>query len=34
MWQFLSRSFRNGKQVWVQSRNGKIFNAGVNVTPK
>ena len=29
-----SKTFRNGKQVWTQVRNGKIVNAGVNYVPK
>lgn len=29
-----SQIFRNGKQVWVQTRNGIIENAGVNIYPK
>ncbi len=29
-----SKTFRNGKQVWVQSINNKIINAGVNFTPR
>ncbi|XTB52970.1 hypothetical protein LDK11_12260 [Fusobacterium nucleatum] len=29
-----SKTFRNGKQVWVQTINGKIINAGVNKEPK
>jgi hypothetical protein len=29
-----SRIFRNGKQIWVHSRNGRIFDAGVNLIPK
>ena len=29
-----SQTFRNGSQVWVQTRNGKIINAGVNLIPK
>ena len=32
--QGFARTFRNGRQVWVQVRNGKIFNAGVNKIPK
>lgn len=29
-----SKLFRNGRQVWTQSLNGKITNAGVNSIPK
>lgn len=29
-----SQTFRNGKQVWSQTLNGKIINAGVNTIPK
>jgi hypothetical protein len=29
-----SQIFRNGKQVWVQTLDGKIINAGVNIIPK
>ena len=32
--QGFSQVFRNGKQVWVQTINGKIFDAGVNIIPK
>jgi RHS repeat-associated protein len=32
--QGFSQTFRNGKQVWVQTINGKIFDAGVNIIPK
>lgn len=28
-----SQIFRNGKQVWVQHRNGEIIDAGVNIPP-
>jgi hypothetical protein len=28
-----AKTFRNGKQVWVQVHKGKITNAGVNNTP-
>lgn len=30
----MPRRIRNGSQVWVQTRNGKIINAGVNLIPK
>lgn len=29
-----TQTFRNGKQVWVHSRNGRIFDAGVNLIPR
>ena len=29
-----SQIFRNGKQVWTQTFNGKIINAGINLIPK
>jgi hypothetical protein len=29
-----SKTFRNGKQVWVQTFNNKIINAGENIVPK
>jgi RHS repeat-associated protein len=29
-----SKTFRNGQQIWVQTRNGKIFDAGINTIPK
>lgn len=29
-----SQTFRNGQQVWVHSRDGRIFDAGVNLIPK
>lgn len=29
-----SQTYRNGYQIWVQTRNGKIFDAGVNIIPK
>ena len=29
-----AKTFRNGQQVWVQTFNGKIINAGVNIVPK
>ncbi len=29
-----SQIFRNGQQVWAQTLNGKIINAGVNIIPK
>lgn len=29
-----SKTFSDGKQVWVQTFDGKILNAGVNVIPK
>ncbi|MDQ0966809.1 RHS repeat-associated protein [Flavobacterium sp. W4I14] len=32
--QGFTQTFRNGKQVWVQTFNGKIINAGVNVVAK
>ncbi len=32
--QGFAQTFKNGKQVWVQTFNGKIVNAGVNVLPK
>ena len=28
------RTFRSGKQVWVETIGGKITNAGVNLIPK
>ncbi|WP_091507669.1 hypothetical protein [Flexibacter flexilis] len=33
-YQGYSQIFRNGQQVWVQTLNGKIINAGVNIIPK
>ncbi|MGN7787362.1 FG-GAP-like repeat-containing protein [Niabella sp. 22666] len=32
--QGFSQTFRNGSQVWTQTLNGKIINAGVNIIPK
>ena len=32
--QGFSQTFRNGQQIWVQTFNGKIINAGVNIIPK
>jgi len=29
-----SQTFRNGKQVWTQTFDGKVINAGVNLIPK
>jgi len=29
-----TQTFRNGKQVWVHGRNGRIFDAGVNNIPR
>lgn len=29
-----AKTFRNGKQVWVHVREGKITNAGLNNTPR
>lgn len=31
--QGFTQNFRNG-QVWVHARDGKIFDAGVNLTPR
>lgn len=33
-YQGYSQTFRNGGQVWTQTFNGKIFDAGVNIIPK
>jgi hypothetical protein len=27
-------TFRNGSQIWVMAKDGKIFNAGINLMPK
>ena len=32
--QAFTQTFRNGRQVWVYARNGRIFDAGVNLIPK
>jgi len=32
--QAFTQTFRNGRQVWVHTRNGRIFDAGVNLIPK
>ena len=32
--QGFSQTFRNGKQIWTHTLNGKIINAGVNIIPK
>jgi len=32
--QGFSQTFRNGQQIWVQTYNGKIINAVVNIIPK
>ncbi|MDF3819608.1 hypothetical protein P3G55_06840 [Leptospira sp. 96542] len=32
--QGFSQTFRNGSQVWTQTLNGNIINAGVNAIPK
>ena len=32
--QLFTQTFRSGRQVWVQIRNGKIINAGVNAVGK
>jgi hypothetical protein len=29
-----SMTFRNGSQVWVQVKDGRIFDAGVNLIPR
>jgi len=29
-----TKIFRNGTQLWVMVRNGRIFNAGINLIPK
>jgi hypothetical protein len=32
--QGFTQTFQNGKQIWVHTRNGKIFDAGVNLIPR
>ncbi len=32
--QAFTQIFRNGQQVWVHTRNGRIFDAGINLIPK
>ena len=32
--QAYTQTFRNGKQIWVHTRNGRIFDAGVNIIPR
>jgi len=29
-----TKTFRNGSQIWVMVKDGKIFNAGINLIPK
>lgn len=32
--EWYTKILENGKEVWVESRNGKIFEGGINETPK